>query len=140
MQFPNATLLAALGAWLVAGLTDRSVHSYARAAFYAGLAAWAWEELAGGVNWVRRSLGAAGLVYVVVKVGAALGASERITVPGAIWVVQVASGGERYTRPTGRTSVRPKPCLAFPQLLPLCTLRVSQCTYPGGGQRWPQEP
>ena len=74
MQFPNATLLAVLGAWLVAALTDRSVHSYARAAFYAGLAAWAWEELAGGVNWVRRSLGAAGLVYVVVKVGAALGA------------------------------------------------------------------
>ena len=74
MQFPNATLLAVLGAWLVAALTDRSVHSYARAAFYAGLAAWAWEELAGGVNWVRRSLGAAGFVYVVVKVDAALGA------------------------------------------------------------------
>ena len=74
VQFPNAPLLAALGAWLVAALTDGSVHSYARAAFYAGLAAWAWEELAGGVNWVRRSLGAAGLVYVVVKVGAALGA------------------------------------------------------------------
>jgi hypothetical protein len=74
VQFPNATLLAALGAWLVAALTDRSVHSYARAAFYAALAAWAWEELAGGVNWVRRSLGAAGLVYLVVKVGAALGA------------------------------------------------------------------
>jgi hypothetical protein len=74
VQFPNAPLLAALGAWLVAALTDRSVHAYARAAFYAGLAAWAWEELAGGANWVRRSLGAAGLVYVVVKVGAALGA------------------------------------------------------------------
>jgi hypothetical protein len=73
VQFPNEALLVALGAWLVAALTDRSVHSYARAAFYAGLAAWAWEELADGVNWVRRSLGAAGLVYVVVKVGAALG-------------------------------------------------------------------
>jgi hypothetical protein len=50
------------------------VHAYARAAFYAGLTAWAWEELASGVNWARRVLGAAGLVYVVVKVGGALGA------------------------------------------------------------------
>jgi hypothetical protein len=74
VQFPNAPLLGALGAWLVAALTGGSVHAYARAAFYAGLAAWAWEELAGGVNWVRRALGAGGLVYVVVKVGAALGA------------------------------------------------------------------
>jgi hypothetical protein len=74
VQFPNAALFAALGAWLVAALTDGSVHSYARAAFYAGLAAWAWEELAGGVNWVRRVFGGAGLVYVVLKVGAALGA------------------------------------------------------------------
>jgi hypothetical protein len=73
-QFPNAPLLAALGAWLLAALTDGSVHAYARAAFYAGLAAWAWEELAGGVNWVRRALGAGGLVYVVIKVGTALGA------------------------------------------------------------------
>ncbi len=73
-QFPNAPLLGALGGWLVGAMTDGSVHSYARAAFYVGLAAWAWEELAGGMNWVRRALGAGGLVYVVVKVGAALGA------------------------------------------------------------------
>ena len=73
-QFPNAPLFAALGGWLVAALTHGSVHAYARAGFYAGLAAWAWEELAGGANWVRRALGAGGLVYVVVKVGAALGA------------------------------------------------------------------
>lgn len=73
-QFPNGPLLAALGAWVVATLTDGSVHYYARAAFYAGLAAWAWDELARGANWARRALGVAGLVYVVVKVGAALGA------------------------------------------------------------------
>jgi hypothetical protein len=59
---------------VVAALTAGSVHSYARAVFYAGLAAWAWEELAAGVNWARRALGACGLVYVIVKVGAALGA------------------------------------------------------------------
>jgi hypothetical protein len=50
------------------------VHSYARAVFYAALAGWAWEELEDGANWARRALGAGGLVYVVVKVGAALGA------------------------------------------------------------------
>ena len=69
-QFPNAPLLVALGGWLVAALTDGAAHSYARAAFYVGLAAWAREELAGGVKWVRRALGAGGLVFVVVKVGA----------------------------------------------------------------------
>jgi hypothetical protein len=56
----------------IAVMTDGSVHAYARAAFYAGLAAWAWEELVSGVNWVRRALGAAGLIYVVDKVAAAL--------------------------------------------------------------------
>jgi hypothetical protein len=74
VQFPNEPLGVALGALLVAALTDGSVHSYARAAFYAGLSAWAWGELADGANWARRALGAAGLVYVVVRLGAALGA------------------------------------------------------------------
>jgi hypothetical protein len=73
LQFPNAPLLVAWGGWLVAAFTDGSVHSYARATFYAGLTAWAWEELAAGVNWVRRALGVAGLAYVLAKVGAALG-------------------------------------------------------------------
>jgi hypothetical protein len=73
-QLPNTPLLIALGGWLLAGLTGGSLHAYARATFYAGLAAWAWGELAGGANWVRRGLGVGGLVYVVGKVGAALGA------------------------------------------------------------------
>ena len=73
-QLPNGPLLAALGAWVTATLTDGSLHYYARAVFYAALAAWAWDELARGANWVRRALGVAGLFYVVVKVGAALGA------------------------------------------------------------------
>ena len=72
VQLPNAPLIAAPGGWLVAAPTHGSVHAYARAAFYAGLTAWAWEELAEGVNWVRRALGAAERVYVVVKVGTPL--------------------------------------------------------------------
>jgi hypothetical protein len=74
MQFPNAPLLVALAGLLVAAVSDGSAHAYARAVFYATLAAWAWLELATGVNWARRVLGAAGLVFVVLRVGAALGA------------------------------------------------------------------
>jgi hypothetical protein len=72
-QLPNAPLSVALGGLLVAVVTDGSAHAYARAVFYAGLSAWAWEELVGGVNWVRRAIGAAGLVYVVAKLATALG-------------------------------------------------------------------
>ena len=73
-QFPNAPLLVAVGAWLVAALTDGSAHAYARATCFAGLAVWGWEELADGANWLRRAFGAGGLGYVVVNVGRALGA------------------------------------------------------------------
>lgn len=71
-QVPNAPLLAAFAAWLLAALTHGSVHAYARAAFYAALAAWAWQELTEGANLVRRAIGAAGLVLVVARVGQAL--------------------------------------------------------------------
>jgi hypothetical protein len=71
-QFPNAPLLVAFAGWSVAALTHDSVHAYGRATFYVGLSAWAWEEMTSGANWVRRSVGAVGLVYVVVEVGRAL--------------------------------------------------------------------
>src|SRR5690348_13368583 len=73
-QLPNAPLLVALAGSLTAATTHGSVHAYARSLFYVGLVAWAWEELVSGANWLRRALGAAGLVYVVAKLGAALGA------------------------------------------------------------------
>ena len=71
-QLPNAPLWVALGGWVIAVMTNGSAHTYARATFHAGLAAWAWEERVSGVNWVRRALGAGGLIYVVDKVAAAL--------------------------------------------------------------------
>ena len=74
VQFPNAPLLLALAASVVAAMTDGDVHDYARGVAYAGLAAWAWIELASGVNAFRRLLGLAGLVYVVVQIGRAFGA------------------------------------------------------------------
>jgi hypothetical protein len=72
LQLPNAPLLAALAGWLVAVLTEGVVHDVARATFYTGLAAWAWKELEDGVNWFRRVIGAAGLVFVIVKIAEAL--------------------------------------------------------------------
>ena len=74
VQAPNAPLILAFVAWLIAALIDGSAHAYARATFYAALAAWAWQELADGANWFRRLFGAIVLVYVVAKVGDALGA------------------------------------------------------------------
>ena len=71
-QAPNAPLLVGLAGWLAAELGDGSAEAYARALFYVGISAWAWGELTGGVNWFRRALGAAGLVYVVVEAGTAL--------------------------------------------------------------------
>ena len=64
-QFPNAPLGASLAASVVAAVTDGDAHDVAHAAARVLLAVWAYEELAGGVNWFRRGLGAAGLVYVV---------------------------------------------------------------------------
>jgi hypothetical protein len=72
LQPPNPPLWVALAGLLVAALTDGSVHAYARAVFYTALAAWAWQEMASGVNWARRLLGAGFLLLVVVRVGAAL--------------------------------------------------------------------
>ena len=73
VQFPNGPLLLALGGGVVAMLTEDAVHDYGRATFYAGVAAWAWLELAEGDNLYRRVLGAAGVGYVIVRVGAGIG-------------------------------------------------------------------
>ena len=72
VQLPNLPLLAALAGWLVAALTDGPVHDYARASFYTGLAAWAWKEVEDGDNWARRLIGAAGIVFVIVKIAEAI--------------------------------------------------------------------
>lgn len=73
VQFPNAPLLAAFAAWIVAALTEGSVHDYARGGFYVGLAAWAWLELSDGANLARRVIGAGGLVYAAAQIGSAIG-------------------------------------------------------------------
>lgn len=73
-QFPNAPLLIAFAGLLVAAVAEGSLEDYARGVFHVFLAVWAWLELTGGVNAFRRVLGAAGLVYAVVRVAQAFGA------------------------------------------------------------------
>ena len=46
---------------------DGAVHNGARIVGTVGLAVWAVLELAQGVNWFRRALGAGFLVYVIVS-------------------------------------------------------------------------
>ena len=67
VQFPNAPLAVALVATVVARLASGDVHDYAYAVASVGFAAWAYLELAAGVNWFRRLLGAAALVWVVLR-------------------------------------------------------------------------
>ena len=74
VQIPNAPLVIALIGSVVSSLTHGSVHAYARAVFFAFLAAWAWLEVTDGANWVRRAIGVAGLAYAVIRVADLLGA------------------------------------------------------------------
>ena len=72
-QFPNPPLLLALAGSLVAQLVDSgAVHDWARATNEVGIAAWAWLELADGVNWFRRLLGAGGLVWLASQLASQL--------------------------------------------------------------------
>lgn len=68
VQFPNLPLIAGLLATAVADRTHGSERTYAKAVAYLALAVWAYEELARGVNWFRRVLGAAVLVILIVSV------------------------------------------------------------------------
>ncbi len=65
VQFPNVPLGVALIASVVGNATDGQVHDVATAVYFVGLGAWAYEELADGVNMARRLMGVAGLLYVV---------------------------------------------------------------------------
>jgi hypothetical protein len=72
VQFPNAPLAVAFAASFARRLVDGRADDYASAVFHVALGIWAWEEATRGVNGFRRALGVAGLVYVVVKLAAAL--------------------------------------------------------------------
>ena len=65
MQLPNPPLLLAISAGLVAKQTDGPAQTSARATSQSALAFWAWGEATGGVNFVRRAVGAGALAYTV---------------------------------------------------------------------------
>jgi hypothetical protein len=65
-QFPNPPLLLALAGLGLAAVARGTRHDVGRAVFVVGVAVWALGETVGGVNWLRRLLGAAVLVWIVV--------------------------------------------------------------------------
>ena len=71
-QFPNAPLLVAFAGWGLAAAAAGTAHDVGRAVFTVGLAVWAWQEAASGVNWFRRLLGAGVLVWLVVSLAGEL--------------------------------------------------------------------
>jgi hypothetical protein len=72
VQFPNLPLIVGVGAGIASRFVHGTAHSYTQAVAYLGIAIWAYEELARGVNWFRRLLGLGFLVLVVVRVAHAI--------------------------------------------------------------------
>lgn len=74
-QFPNAPLLAALVAALATMLLEdgTTAADVARSVLYVSLTVWAYEEATDGVNRLRKALGIAGLLFVVVRVAQGFG-------------------------------------------------------------------
>ncbi|HXD55515.1 MAG TPA: hypothetical protein VN618_12220 [Solirubrobacteraceae bacterium] len=71
-QFPNSPLLLAFAGLGVEAATDGAAHDVARIAFLLGLAVWALEEAARGVNWFRRLLGVGALIWLLVTLAGEL--------------------------------------------------------------------
>jgi hypothetical protein len=56
----------ALVGWALAAATGGVAHDVGRAVFIVGLVVWGVEEVVSGANWLRRLLGTAVLVWLVV--------------------------------------------------------------------------
>lgn len=72
VQFPNLPLLFALAGWGVAAVGGGTAHDVGRAVFISGLGIWAWQEILSGVNWLRRLVGAAALLWIIASLTANL--------------------------------------------------------------------
>ena len=73
-HFPNTPIWVALGAFVVALLTNdgSAVNDLARAVLFVALTIWAYEEARYGVNGLRRGLGLVVLVLIVVATANAI--------------------------------------------------------------------
>jgi hypothetical protein len=56
----------------LAAASSGTPHDVGRAVFTVGLAVWAFEEMVSGVNWFRRLLGTAALVWIIVALAGGL--------------------------------------------------------------------
>jgi hypothetical protein len=72
VQFPNLPLIVAVLAGAAGKFLDGSAHSYAASVSYLAMTIWAYEELVHGVNWFRRLLGLAYVIFLIVRVADAL--------------------------------------------------------------------
>jgi hypothetical protein len=66
-QFPNPPLLVALAGWVLATVAGGAAHDAGRVILTVGLVVWALEEALSGVNWFRRLLGLAVLVWIAAR-------------------------------------------------------------------------
>jgi hypothetical protein len=71
-QLPNPPLLVALGGWVLATVAGGAAHDAGRVILTVALLVWALEEALSGVNWFRRLLGLAVLVWIVAGLAAEL--------------------------------------------------------------------
>lgn len=72
IQFPNAPLIIAFIAGMVAADTHGLDHAYAQSVSYLAFAVWAYLELVSGVNWFRRLLGLGYTISTIVHLALAL--------------------------------------------------------------------
>ncbi len=72
IQFPNPPLLLAFAGLGLAAVTDQTAHDTGRAVFTIGFGVWAWQEAVDGVNWLRRLIGAGGLIWIVARLAGEL--------------------------------------------------------------------
>jgi hypothetical protein len=69
VQVPNAPLLVALAGSAIAAVAEGRTASSAGATGRLALGVFAYLELAHGANWLRRAVGAAVAVWLVIKLG-----------------------------------------------------------------------
>ncbi|HEX5851571.1 MAG TPA: hypothetical protein VFY36_00620 [Solirubrobacteraceae bacterium] len=72
VQLPNIPLMVGLVAGAIGRLVHGTKHDYAVSLSYLAIGVWAYGELAHGVNWFRRLLGATFAILMVVRVAKAL--------------------------------------------------------------------
>jgi len=71
-QLPNPPLLVAIAGWVLAAAAGGRTHDVGRAIFNLALAVWAAEEALSGVNWFRRLLGLAVLLWIAARLAGEL--------------------------------------------------------------------